>query len=842
MWEQVNMLSDPVVGLARRPGSVWLAETDATTAATLTPQTLADLTNYREYTFFVRGKEYCLLYQVTPSVAGDQLQSIFVLNKDDGKFLNVVNPNPTYTAPWLTGGIAAVTTVGDYVCMAALGMGPGYSTADNYAASNTQGIAWVRGGAYSRTFTVTAKHTNGVMYSGSYTTLASSYPTLLNTSDIPQGATDYQKQVNDRVNAYNSAVNAWIGQAATSVQPQSIANGLVASLRTNGFPAGDVGQVGGTMVFSHITSLGADDGGDGTLFRPVFNTVDDPAKLSSVHSPNKTVQIQSKGAPDPYYMKFIADNPASASWQTGTWIEAPAQTVTPGQVFMLGGISSDGNDFVIGAAADLNGAKKAGVSYGFNAPGFSVSRCGDLTATGAVPYFFGKQISMLTMFQDRLVIVANGTIFMSKAGDYFNFFRDTMLSVHDDDPIEVYALGAADDVISRSVTFNKDLFMFGKRNQYVISGRQMASPQTISVSTTAAERDATNAQPVTNGNLIFYGKARDASDQVGGSPYAGQLNQFQLGLFQDTPETYQISKQLDKYMRGQPIELAALSAPATLFVRTDGYTSGFYVYSYIDSAGSQQRAWDSWSRWEVSPSMGTLVGMTAHRQTLIALFVTPNGAVGHNTKYSLMAVSFSLDAKQSGTAYLDGLRPLSQATGSIAVQFPNRATASMWSDCYAAVDVTKPEFLFHTPLTDWDTFAAPYLAKGYTTANFQTGWDYSSYVTITAPYVRDQNDKAITTGRLTVQRYAVSVTDTAGMDTVLTAAGTDTTVAKFNGRILGWDTDMVGVQPVATTTISVPAGRANTEHRVTFKSRTCLPMSISAIEWVGQFFSNSRRV
>jgi hypothetical protein len=842
MWEQVNMLSDPVVGLARRPGSVWLAETDATTSATLTPQTLADLTNYREYTFFVRGKEYCLLYQVTPSVAGDQMSSLFVLNKDDSKFLNVVNPNPTFTAPWLTGGISAVTTVGDYVCMAAQGMGPGYSTTDPYAASNTVGVAWVRGGAYSRTFTLSVtRKSDGRVFVATRTTLASSYPTLLNTSDIPQSATDYQKQVNDRVNAYNSAVNAWIGTAAQSVQPSDIAAQLVSYLHTQGFA--EVSAVGGTITIWNASAISAEDGGDGTLFRSVFNTVDDPAKLSSVHLNGKVVQVQSKGAAHPYYMKFIGDAVTASGWTTGTWVEAPAQIVTPGQVLMLGGISSDGNDFVIGAAPDLNAAKNASnVSYGFNAPGFSASRCGDLNATGAIPYFFGKQISMLTMFQDRLVIVANGTIFMSKAGDYFNFFRDTMLSVHDDDPIEVYALGAADDVISRSVTFNKDLFMFGKRNQYVISGRQVASPQTISVSTTAAERDATNAQPVTNGNLIFYGKARDASDQSGGSPYAGQLNQFQLGLFQDTPETYQISKQLDKYMRGRPIELAALSAPATLFVRTDGYTSGFYVYSYIDSAGSQQRAWDSWSRWEVSPSMGTLVGMTPHRQTLIAFFVTPNGAVGHNTKYSLMAVSFSLDAKQSGTPYLDGLRPLSQATGSIALQFPNRATASMWPDCYASVDVSKPEFLYHSPLANWDAFAAPYLAKGYTTANFQTGWDYASYVTITAPYVRDQNDKAITTGRLTVQRYAVSVTDTAGMDTVLTASGVDKTVAKFNGRILGWDTDMVGVQPVATTTISVPAGRANTEHRVTFKSRTCLPMSISAIEWVGQFFSNSRRV
>jgi hypothetical protein len=836
MWEQVNMISDPVVGLARRPGSVLKDTTVASSTLTsLNTSLAADIRLYREFTFFHAGKEYTLLYRVAAAANPTSLPPFLCYNKTDGRFLaikyadgNTSNPAAaTGLAPWINGGISALASVGDYLCLAANTLGPGYSITDNYAAHIQQAVAWCRGGAYSRTYTLKiTRASDSKAFTASYTTMASSYPNLLSTSDIPSGATDYQKQINDRVNAYNSAVNKWIGDAAASIQPSNIVSNLLTTLSTAGFS--DQAVVGGTLILNNVSSVSCDDGGDGTLFRTVFNTVDDVSKLSSIHWGNKVVQVKANNQVDPYYMVFQADG--GATWGTGKWVEGPAQTITPGQVFAVAAISTDGSTFTIGSTpAVLN-------TLGFSCPGFVSSVCGDKNQTAAIPYFFGKKISLMTMFQDRLVIIADGTVFMSRTGDYFNWFRQTMLSVPEDDPIQAYALGAADDTISKCVTYNKNLFLFGLRNQYTIPGSVAATPSNISISTVASQRDSMYAQPVTSGNLIFYGS------QMGGTgitPFSGIINQFQLGLFQDTPETYQVSKQLSKYLKGRPIEFCAISAPDTLFTRTDGLDNGFYVYSYLDAPGSQQREFDSWGRWEVSAAMGNLGALSRFQQKLLSFWFAPNAAVGA-TGVNCICAEFSMDTVDRTTPFLDCQAVLG-STGPVNAQFTNWATTKMWADAYASINSTHTEFLLMEPLAGWGMFSAQYPA--IPVADFVAGYDFKSYVTVTSPYVRDNNDKAIVNGRLVVTKYTASFTNSGGCDVTMTDNnGVDKHIRSFNGRLVGMSNNVVGKVPISTTNFSVPVGRANTEHKITFRSHTGLPMTISALEWTGQFFTSGRRV
>jgi hypothetical protein len=627
-----------------------------------------------------------------------------------------------------------------------------------------------------------------------------------------------------------------------SIQPQNIAQQLSNTLAAQGFVNQYV--IGSTIVGDNCASVSCEDGGDGTTFRAVFNTLDSVEKLSSIHSDGKVVQIKANNQVDPYYMVFKGTT--AGTWGTGTWLEGPAQIVTPNAGFGVAGVSTDGTDFVVAstpavlnACMDRNTYPAGNVSYGFSCPSFATSVCGDLTQSGAIPYFFQKRVSLMTVFQDRLVIVADGTVFMSRTGDYFNFFRRTMLSVQDDDPIEVYALGASDDVISRAVTYNKNLFMFGQRNQYVIPGSQIASPKTISVSTVASERDAMLSQPVTSGNLIFYGTQRQASDTTG--PYSGIINQFQLGLFQDTPETYQISKQLSKYLSGRPLEMAAISSPPTLFVRTDGLDNGFYVYSYLDAPGSQERQFDSWGRWELYKDFGTLLSITSYQQKVIAFFLAPDAMAGAATKLRISALEFTMDTTDRSRPFLDCMHRLDQS-GPIYTQWNNWQTSKMWPGARTAISAAYPEFLTASPMSQWGGFAAQYYGP-IPASGFVVGFDYDSYATITSPYVRDSNDKAVVNGRLVINKYAVSLTETAGCRVTLTdVTGADKQIGDFNGRLVSRSNNLVGRVPVSTTVYSVPVGRANTEHRITFHSKPVLPMTISAIEWIGQLFTSGRRV
>lgn len=119
---------------------------------------------------------------------------------------------------------------------------------------------------------------------------------------------------------------------------------------------------------------------------------------------------------------------------------------------------------------------------------------------------------------------------------------------------------------------------------------------------------------------------------------------------------------------------------------------------------------------------------------------------------------------------------------------------------------------------------------------------YPSCVTPTNPYVLDRNEKAIVNGRLTLGRIGVSVTDTGGMTCdVETANGTSRTL-NFNGRLLGRISDQIGRQPIVTTSVNATIGKEVRECKYTLGAKTWLPLTITAIEWTGQFFNNARRV
>lgn len=837
MWEQVNMVSDPVRGVSRRHGSRLMDEKNlgsSTTPASCQPL----LRMFREHSFFVDGVEYSLLYRSQPKPVGPVLPMAFCFNKDLRTWLSVViDSDPSFT-PFDTQGFSTVTSVGKYLVAAGNGLLPGYTNVDNYTPTNQLAAAWVRGGEASRTFTLTyTSSTTGLTYTGTYRTMASSYPNPLDTSDIPltnpDGTTnkDYQKQVNDRVNAWQSASTKWLGDSFASRQPNAIAQGLQASLWAAGAPHSEVDVIGSTVYLNHATSVSGTDSGDDSLLRVVHNELESPDKVSANHYYGKVVKIRAKGQLDAYYLKAVASgNTPGYGAGPVTWEECPANTITPTTVFAIGLIQNN-TLFLAATQARLEAIASLPAN---SVPRYQPTKAGDLSAPGNKPYFLDHPISHLTVFQDRLAIISNGVVFLSRSGDYFNWFRDSMLTSKQDDPCEGYALGSEDDIITKSVLYSKDLFLFGLRKQYAISGRTPVTPQSLAISTAASERSASYAQPAVIGNLLFYGRSEVARDQVGPSPYASAVSQFQLGVFQDVPETSRASMQLDKYIRGRITEFAVLPSPTTLFARTDGLDNGLYVYSFIDAPATQQRQFDSWSRWEWDYDLvGHIIGMVGYQSSLFVYTLKHDGST-----LWLGAEEFVIDSDLSDTPYMDSQKPVAryEITGGF---LKNRATNVGKAGMSVALDSTTNYGFLGDSMDRFDQFKAAYLPQW---ASAWVGVNYVSQLDITPPYVRDSNDRAIVNGNLTITQYTLSLIDTGGVDAWMTSEGMSKRVSKFNGRILGRINDLVGRQPITSTYLSVPCGKANIRHRMQLVSRKWLPFGLSAIEWAGQFFSNARRV
>lgn len=813
LGEQVNLLSDPVNGLTRRHGSILRGER---LYSALSPAGLnayaKDTESYRSLDFDTLGAEYTILYRTEARPAGAEAFPLFVVyNHTTGQFLDIVRPAVDAQLNLLeSGGCSALTNVGRYLFMAGNSTNVVGTSTDqwNVAENLANSVIWVRGGAFSRKFTVTVTRTDNVRVTVTYTTPTSSFQGVLNTSDIPANATDYTKQVNDRVNAYNGQVTQWIGTSTAAVQPDAIANQLRALLVAQGVAAT---LVGSHIVMTNVKSVEVDDGGNGELIRGVADEVANVDSVSVVHRVGKVVKVRSRNASEAFYLKAVAkDKTVTSGWTEVTWIEgAGVEHAITGGLF-YGTVV--GSTFYVASSATLLNSITPGEH-----PTFTVSSAGD-NDSAPRPFFIGRKVTYLGTFQNRLLVGSGGVMAVSKTDDYLNFFRSTVLTLPNNDPFEMLPQGSEDDTLVEATLYDQDLVVFGKKRQYVISGQVVLTPTSANMAVLSNYENSAECPPIAAGGFVFYAKR--------GEKFSS-LFQIQPGQTENSPESFPASSQIDSYIIGNATEMAVgTGSPSHLFMRSSGYRNGVYTFAYLDKPDG--RKMDAWSRWQFHEVLGPVIGMSIVTDGIV-LFFLRQGAAGVYVCADFCPTITGLSTRP----YLDSQRPwatVQAAGGSL-----TPAGGMAWA---AAFDASSGRRFTGVGLPDVGTLRDRYPGQD---AALQVGAQYDSWFELTNPYMRDGNGKAILSGRLTVTKFILAFRLSTGFKSKLSYREELITEKEYNGRVLGDPNNVVGVEPVVNGQYTVPVGRETRQFALQIFSRRWYPMTVTAIEWVGQFFNRVQR-
>jgi len=829
---QVNMISDPVRGLARRHGSIM--QDEKVIAAEGFDEFVGLTAKTRVSPFFVGGREYDAIFRPSPATGSPAARASLIqcFDKEARKFVPVALDNSPLVDQLVTGGISAIANVGRFLYVAGKTVVPTVQQTarwDNFLNQRMLAV-WIRGGAYSREFSIKLVRANGTTIVGKYKTKASSYPELLDTSDIVIGTgdnamNDYTKAINDRTNLFNSKSTAWIGEAAADITPQNIAAKLVAALVQAGASSVDVAQRDGYVVVNgDYVEIEANDGGDDSLVRSVGNTIKNLDMVSSRHFAGKVVKVEpEKNAGDPFYLLAVAKDAVSTGWTEVVWRETAGFEMRPTSVFAFGTVHN-GTFYLAGSAAGLQALS------GIDVPNYEPNKVGD-AGSAPLPNFFGKRIDYMGVFQDRLIIGAGATLMFSRSGDYLNWFRKSVATINDDDPWEGYALGSEDDTIVHGAIYDKGLLLYGERYQYSITGRQAFTPQSANISIASSYKEAVEAAPKASGNYVFYAKYSGAVGKE-----ITSLHQVQPGAVSDVSDSYPASQQLDTYLSGIPVELLTLEAPNIVLLRTTTSRTRVFTYSYMDNPNSTERLFDSWSCWTWNEGVGYIVGMSDHKSDILVYMLRKSvGADGKATVW-YAAEKFVRDADLSDYPYLDSLRPLSaflNNSGALKTTLSDNAPLAFGFGRGGARSFLGSSLANIGQFLSW-----------YPEANSESwvGYQYPSYVTPTNPFIRDRNGQAVLGGRLTLGRVKVAVTNTGGMTCEVTARGHTRQSLNFTGRVLGANENLVGRQPITDANLSAVIGGEVRECSYTLAAVKWLPLTINAIEWQGQSFMNTRRV
>ena len=905
--EQVNMWSDPVHGLSRRRGTTMQScYTDNVFGPSyhMLPdyqkQEMRDYyASYRTVPYVTDGLELQVHYPTKPQPAW--MRSIFsgpaggirVTRKiqNSGPLQPGADVEPVGTGVYgeaeyaateaaVFNGIAAACQVGRFMMFMPNETPftvPAETDAWGGAANNSVAFE-CKIGVPNRQYRITAV-LDGINYSWQYTTPSSAYSGSLITADIPASDPEYQKKVNDRVNTYNSAVTEWITTAAHQTRPAYIMSQLSFQC------TGPISAVGGVtyqdenglalrLTNGRATQFTFTDAADGSGVSMAEKTVTSTNALPGFHLTGKIVRIKPERGDASFYVRAVGQ----AGSLRVRWEECPrtSQAAIQNPLLVMAGKNPQTS---LLPRVGLARATASGLAYLASGkilndptvlalPAFNGRQVGDQDSSPA-PRFFGKQVSWMGMFQDRLCIAAGNTIDMSETGNYFNFFRTQTLTVPDNDPVSIFALGSETDTIRHSVIFDRSLLLFGDNQQYSIDGRNPVTPSTSTIIQSSAIEDATDCPPVVGGSLVFFGKRREGS---------AEIFQMEVGDVADTSNFTGLGLQLSDYLPGKPAQLLYVASPSTLFVRCSDAPHSIFVFRFTDQ--NRQRVLDSWSRFDYHPAFGLIYGMFYHDDALYfrvarEAWKDDNGTVWRGGRGDF---GFDVLERQSllpqvpGLPYLDSMRNAAFIYGGAygadwhSTNYPFLATVFTRDKIsgYVVTDPTPPKFQYWLhgvqpnvkSLPEWNDAFADIPTKDINYC--VVGLVFDSYVELTSPMRRDPNGQPIMQGRLTVNKLDVYYKDAGGFEATVTSrygitqqynsfdwTVTDTaygkvTALRFNGRVLGQAANMVGVVPITTGSTPVFIGRESKDYVCKISSRSWMPLSITRVTWTGQWFYNAR--
>lgn len=305
---------------------------------------------------------------------------------------------------------------------------------------------------------------------------------------------------------------------------------------------------------------------------------------------------------DDYWVKFEAED---GDFSRGVWVE----TVAPGLKYKLDPttmpilvIRTDAGGFVVKAA---DGTAATGVP---NATSYlwSDRLVGDEDTNptpsfvGSTYYSTGPKINGLVYFQGRLGAISGENIIFSETGQFFNFFRTTVLDLLDTDSIDIASSSSKSGVIHAAIPFNRDLILWTPTNQSVLRTGEIFTPKSVSITPAADYENQSNlCRPVPSANSIFF------TYNNGG--YVGIRELVPQPALDGSYLANDLTTNVSRYIAGSPGSLAASTHDNIVAVIAN---RKLYLYRYL--AINNERAQSAWVECDFSDSSKIFVDLDAH--------------------------------------------------------------------------------------------------------------------------------------------------------------------------------------------------------------------------------------
>ena len=564
---------------------------------------------------------------------------------------------------------------------------------------------------------------------------------------------------------------------------------------------------------------------------------------------------------DDYYVKFVSLG-ASGSMGEGTWEECAVSGVASALKFdyttmphIL--IRQEDNTFVFKKA---DGEDHDG--YDYSTFKWGERQVGDLN-TEPNPSFVGDTISDLCLFKNRLGFLSGENVIFTEAGEFFNFWRLTVVDLLDTAPIDVGVANRRVSILRHAIPMVEKLIMFSEDAQFVLQGGTTLTPKTVSIAPTTSFGCLRGCEPVVSETSVFFGFNRGS--------YSG-VREYYPGDLEDQYEGTDISSHIPTYLPGNILKIAAAGHESVVVCLVDGDPDALYVYNYYNQG--RERLQSAWHRFTFGTDVAIL-GMDFIGTDLYMVVQRTQGVFIEKLPFELGKI----DTDSTFTSRLDrrvdtptinaagttitlpyqkspgrDIEVITKAGVRIPVQTQTDGSASIVVDV-ALVDVSDFGAIAETASTTVDyadlTTATSTEDHGAITASlaaegYYVGEAYEMSYTFSDVTLKQQTQTGgfalITDGRVQLRYGTLAFANSGYFRVEVTPDYRDTSTHDFTGRILGSGQLLIGSIPIESGEYRFPVFSRADQVVITVKNDTPLPSALMSAEFELNWTPRGRRV
>ena len=211
---------------------------------------------------------------------------------------------------------------------------------------------------------------------------------------------------------------------------------------------------------------------------------------------------------------------------------------------------------------------------------------GDST-TNPMPSFVGHPIDAISFYKNRMVFASRQNVICSQAGDYFNFFASTVITIVDSDPIDLSASSLKPIRLKHAISTPQGLLLFGDNAQFLLSTTTEAfSPKTAEVNLLSVFSQTDRISPVDIGtSFMFLEEGEKASS----------IYEMQLGGSSEKPVCIELTRLIPTYIPAAIVSMEVSQSAGTMALLSRQEPSRLYLYRWFQNGDNRIAGWFRWN-------------------------------------------------------------------------------------------------------------------------------------------------------------------------------------------------------------------------------------------------------